>query len=88
MDELRNIEDRETALSKVEFLKRSDLLKVLNGSYIAKRFFDRSTCWFSQKVNNHMKNGKPVDFNAEELKVLKNALVTISIELQDLADEL
>ena len=75
-------------LSKIEFLKRGDLLKALNGSYIAKRFFGKSACWFSQKVNNHMKNGKPVDFTAEELQVLKNALVTLSIEFQDLADEL
>lgn len=75
-------------LSKIEFLKRSDLLKVLNGTYIAKRFFGKSTCWFSQKVNNHTKNGKSVDFTKEEIETLRNALITISLELQDLADEL
>ena len=75
-------------LSKIVFLKRSDLLKVLNGTYIAKRFFGKSTCWFSQKVNNHTKNGKPVDFTKEEIETLRNALITISLELQDLADEL
>ena len=76
-------------LSKVEFLKdKSDLLKVLNGTYIAERFFGKSTSWFSQKLNNHMKNGKPVEFTEEEIKTLKNALYTIAIEVQDLADDL
>lgn len=74
--------------SKVQFMKESDLLKVLNGTYIAERFFGKSGCWFSQKINNHAKNGKPVEFSEEELKTLKEALVTISLELQDLADEL
>ncbi len=87
MNKINNIEE-DAVLSKIEFLKRSDLLRALNGSYIAKRFFGKSTCWFSQKVNNHIKNGKPVDFTPDELQVLKNALVTLSIELQDLADEL
>ena len=80
--------EKNAILDKIEFMKRSDLLKVLNGAYISKRFFGKSTCWFSQKVNNHIKNGKPVEFTAEELQTLKSALVTISIELQDLADEL
>lgn len=35
--------------SKVQFMKESDLLKVLNGTYIAERFFGKSGCWFSQK---------------------------------------
>lgn len=75
-------------LKKIEFLKRSDLLRVLNGAYIANRFYGKSTSWFSQKVNNHIKNGEPTSFTEEELNVLRNALVTLSIELQDLADEL
>ena len=78
----------DAAMSKLEFLKRSDVLKVLNGAYIAKRFYGKSTCWFSQKMNNHIKNGKPVTFTVEELEVLRDALQTIALELQDLADEL
>ena len=88
MEDFNNSNAENEVLSKIEFLKRSDLLKALNGTYIAKRFFGKSTCWFSQKVNNHIKNGKPVDFTGKELQTLKNALVTLSIELQELADEL
>lgn len=88
---LTSMELSETAdsiVAKVRFMKESDLLKVLNGTYIAERFFGKSGCWFSQKINGHLKNGKPVEFTEEEIKTLKEALVVISLELQDLADEL
>jgi hypothetical protein len=35
-----------------------------------------------------MKNGKPCEFSESERKTLSNALYTIALELQDLADEL
>ena len=67
---------------------RRDLLRILNGAYISERFFGKSGCWFSQKLNNNIKNGKPCEFTPEELKTLQDALYTISYEIQDLADEL
>ena len=81
-------ESSQEIIEKVKFMKESDLLKVLNGTYLAERFFGKSGSWFSQKMNNHEKNGKPVEFTEEEIKILKDALVVISLELQDLADEL
>lgn len=75
-------------LSKVQFMDRAHLLRVLNGAYIAERFFGKSGSWFSQKLNRNIKNGKPCEFTTEELQTLSNALHTIAIELQDLADEL
>ena len=75
-------------LSKMEDLKRSDILRVLNASYIAERFFAKSKSWFSQKINNHIKNGKPAEFTPEELETLRNALYTLSFELQEIADDL
>ncbi|MDE6342291.1 MAG: DUF5053 domain-containing protein [Muribaculaceae bacterium] len=69
-------------------LKDSDILKVLNCSYVAERFFGKSGSWFSQKLNNHLKNGKPSEFTKEELRTLGNALYTLSIELAEVADEL
>jgi len=79
---------KDPILSKIKFMEREDLLRVLNGAYIAERFFGKSGSWFSQKLNNNLKNGKPCEFTEEELKTLSNALHTIAIELQDLADEL
>lgn len=75
-------------LSKITSMEREDLLRVLNGAYIAERFFGKSGSWFSQKLNNNLKNGKPCEFTDEELETLSNALHTIAIEIQDLADEL
>ena len=75
-------------LSKIKFMKREDLLRVINGAYIAERFFGKTGSWFSQKLNHNLKNGKPCEFTPEELKILSNALYTISLELQELADEL
>ena len=79
---------KDPILSKVKFMEREDLLRVLNGAYIAERFFGKSGSWFSQKLNRNLKNGKPCEFTDEELEILRNALYTISIELQELADEL
>lgn len=81
-------ETADSIVAKVRFMKESDLLKVLNGTYIAERFFGKSGFWFCQKINGHLKNGTPVEFTEEEIKTLKEALVVISLELQDLADEL
>jgi hypothetical protein len=78
----------DAVLSKIKFMEREDLLRVVNGSYIAERFFGKSGCWFSQKLNNNIKNGKPCEFTPDERKTLSNALYTIALELQDLADEL
>ena len=75
-------------LAKMENLKESDLLRVLNASYIADRFFGKSKSWFSQKLNNHIKNGEPASFTKEEIETLRNALYTLSIEIQEIADEL
>lgn len=79
---------KDPILSKIKFMDKEDLLRVLNGAYIAERFFGKSGSWFSQKLNNNIKNGKPCEFSPEELTTLKNALHTIAIELQDLAEEL
>lgn len=75
-------------LSKTITLERKDLLRVLNGSYIAYRFFQRSASWFSQKLNNSVVNGVAREFTADEMQTLANALYTIALELEELADEL
>ena len=80
--------DRQAILGQIQTLKESDLLKVLNCSYIAERFFSKSGSWFSQKLNGHLKNGIPAEFTQDELKTLSNALYTLSVELAGLADEI
>lgn len=75
-------------LSKIQDLKKGDIMRVVNASYIAERFFGKSKSWFSQKLNNHIKNGSPAEFTPAEIETLRNALYTLSIELQEIADEL
>ena len=88
MEEENKAKTTDPILSKIKFMERGDLLRVVNGAYIAERFFGKSGSWFSQKLNGNIKNGKPCSFTPEELTTLSNALHTIAIELQDLADEL
>ena len=89
MEEKEKNINNNPVLSKIKFMDdRRDLLRMINGSYIAERFFGRSGCWFSQKLNNNIKNGKPCEFSPEEIKTLRNALYTMALELEDLADEL
>lgn len=80
--------DTHPVLSKMQTLGQSDVLKVLNGTYLARRFFGKSCSWFSQRINGHNVNGSPARFSAEEITTLRNALDTIALELQELADEL
>lgn len=86
MDKLIN--EKDPVLAKIKFMEKEDLLRVLNGAYIAERFFGHSGSWFSQKLNGNLKNGKPCYFTEDEKKTLRNALETIALELQELADEL
>lgn len=89
MEEKEKNINNNPVLSKIKFMDdRRDLLRMINGSYIAERFFGRSGCWFSQKLNNNIKNGKPCEFSPEEIKTLRDALYTMALELEDLADEL
>ncbi len=87
-EEFREKHKDNPILSKIEDLKEGDLLRVLNASYIAKRFFGKSKGWFSQKINHHVKNGVPSQFTPSEIETLRNALYTLSIELQEIADDL
>ena len=88
MDNFAEAHKNDPILSKIRDMERDDILRVLNGAYIAERFFGKSGSWFSQKLNGNIKNGKPCEFTQSEIVTLANALRTLSIEFQELADEL
>jgi hypothetical protein len=69
-------------------LKEQDIMKVLKASYIAERFFGKSRSWITHKLNHDLKNGKPDEFTNAEKKRLSEALYTIALEIQKLADEI
>ena len=80
--------DADPVLSKIKELDVHDLLDVINGAYISKRFFGKSRSWFSQRLNGHIVNGKPAQFSREELRMLANAISTITLELDALVDDI
>ncbi|MBE6305685.1 MAG: DUF5053 domain-containing protein [Bacteroidales bacterium] len=77
-----------SVLNQITELKESDLMNVLNGTYIAKRFFGRSRSWFSRKVNHCLSNGKPDGFTPDERKQLAKALRVLAFEIDELAESL
>lgn len=85
-EDINTFGDSHPVLSKITELNESDVMNVLNCSYIAKRFFGRSRAWFSKKLNHNLQNGKPDDFTPEERKKLANALRVLSFELEELAN--
>lgn len=76
----------EAADSKKSVEKAS--LRVINGTYIAERFFGKSGSWFSQRLNNNVVNGRISRFTPQELRTLSTALITIAFELEDLAEDI
>ncbi len=58
-----------------------DILPIVSSAYIAKTYFNKTRCWFTQRINGNIINGKPARFNEEELAILKHALLDISEKL-------
>ena len=46
----------------------------INLSYIAETYFKKSKVWISQRINNHIVNGKPVSFTDKEIEIFNKAL--------------
>lgn len=51
-----------------------DLTDIINFSYIARKYFNKSKYWLYQRINNYKVNGKPVKFTEEERYIFNNAL--------------
>ena len=58
--------------------KLKEVEPLLNYSYIAKRYFNKSRTWLYQKINGNIKNGKPCKFTEKELQTFEIALKDIS----------
>ncbi len=84
----KRYEAGENSPFKIKELSNSEILEMINGAYVARRFFGKSRSWFSHKLNNSLVNGKPAEFTAAERESLREALNTMAIELQGFADEL
>ncbi len=59
-------------------LQMGEVLKIVNLSYIAKKYFGKTQAWLSQRINGCTVNGKKATFNNEEIKTLNRALTDIA----------
>ena len=65
-----------------------DILGIISASYIAKNYFNKTTAWFYQRLNNNIVNGKQARFSKEEIEVLRHALEDISCKINNSAAQL
>jgi len=66
-------------------MKLEDILDIVSMTYIAREYFHKSKSWFSQKLNENIKNGNLTSFTEEEIKTLSFALEDISKKINDTA---
>ncbi|MBQ8728540.1 MAG: DUF5053 domain-containing protein [Oscillospiraceae bacterium] len=59
-------------------LQMGEVLKIVNLSYIAKKYFGKTQAWLSQRINGCTVNGKKATFNNEEINTLNRALKDIA----------
>ena len=68
--------------------KLKDVLGIISASYIAKNYFNKTTAWFYQRLNNNIVNGKQARFSKEEIEVLRHALKDSSCKINNSAAQL
>jgi len=59
----------------------SKISEIISMAYIAKKYFNKSKSWLSQRINEFDVNGKPAKFMPEEVDTLNFAIKDISEKL-------
>ncbi|GAB6122294.1 DUF5053 domain-containing protein [Dysgonomonas termitidis] len=78
------VQEAEELIEFITVRKQLDtILPYVSISSIAKEYFGKSRQWFYQRLNNSKVNGKRVQFNNEEIKILSKALNEIGGKFQD-----
>lgn len=62
-----------------------DISDIINLSYIAKRYFNKSRGWLNQRIHENTVNGKPVKFTSEQITTLNQALKDIGKKISSLS---
>ena len=81
LDEAKEIRNRIQVRKKLE-----PILPYISVSALAKKYFDRSSSWFYQRLNGNVVHSKPAIFTENELKTLEYALQDIAKKLVDTAE--
>ena len=61
----------------------SEISAMINLSYIARHYFNKSRAWISQRVNGNTVNGKACRFTPAELDTFNNALRDMAARLSN-----
>lgn len=61
--------------------KMKEILPAISVSYIARKYFGKSSSWFYQRLNGNKVNGKEANFTPNELSTLSAALNDIGKKL-------
>lgn len=61
--------------------KMKEILPAISVSYIARKYFGKSSSWFYQRLNGNKVNGKEANFTPNELNTLSAALNDIGKKL-------
>lgn len=59
-------------------LQLGTISEMINLSYVARTYFNKSRGWLSQRLNGNEVNGKPARFTEAELKTFNDALADMS----------
>lgn len=68
--------------------KVSDISTSITWGELAKRYFGKSAAWLYNKMNGVDGNGKPTEFNPQEMETLKGALCDLADRIRRVADSL
>ena len=68
--------------------KLQDILLMITWGKISSQYFNRSSSWFYNKMNNRDGNGGEGTFTEEEIVILKGALVDFADRIRKCADSL
>lgn len=68
--------------------KTMDISCAITWGNLANQYFGKSASWFYNKMNGIDGNGKPTEFSAEELQILKDALNDLARRIRVVSDNL
>ena len=79
------MESAQKTLSNAKALKikeqMAEISDIISMAYIAKKYFNKTKSWLSQRINEHEVNGKPAKFVPEEIDTLNFALQDIAAKI-------
>ena len=76
-EQFTSVDDKKIITDFTLKVQLSEISKMVSLSYIAKKYFNKSQSWLSQRINGNTIHNKPAKFTSEELATLQFALKDI-----------